>query len=349
MQLPIRNFRGQYRPQGIPRIDWNDSRTLGLARFWLVDGAGVPFDLVTGIRASLTGAVLPAANSAGPSGWFQGEVANTNYYTVGSGPILGGLPSWAVVAGVRMLPTTIALVDYAIYSERAASGNDILKFGLGSGGVTPQFWATYRNDSSTLINNGSGIAINDGLFHVHVMTLSAGSATVFGYTDGKQVFSNGWAASNSFTDAGISCRIASDIAGGSLSYFPDYINFVALYERPLTQIESLNLSKDPYGFLIFPEDEIFAEMIGKKLSSATFLPSASFAAAGRETDKGSATFSPSASFSVHSRRVLSSKAAFSPSAAFSAGGKSTIYRFPYSAPPIEYRVTDPTPIEYPIV
>jgi hypothetical protein len=258
--------KGRVKPQGVPFINWDDPRTQGLVRYWLVNGS-VPFDLVTGTAGTQTGSPTPQLNPMGTSSYFQGQFAATNYYIVNNGPVLGGKLNWSVVTGFACstTPSNVTTNGTAIYAEGAVGGNDILKLNLsnGSSGTAGTVGFVYRNDAGTLIN-GHPTATNpcDGRFHVAAITKAGASASsnCFSYLDGQLQDSNIWNTNDNFTDANIKCAIGSDVRDATKSGFPDRIAFVALFNIPLSPAVVMSLSFDPYGFLVFPQDDIVAKL-----------------------------------------------------------------------------------------
>lgn len=268
--------KGRYKPTGIPIINWNDPRTLGLVKAFILNGNMAPFDLVNFTVATATGTVTPRASHGGQNAYFQGQDnALTNYYTVKSGTILGGQASFSVIAGAALLSThnTTGGGSYTIYSERATSGNDILKLCMSTGTAnTSPINFTYRNDAGTLIQPKSASNSNDGLFHVYALTKNgSGSNNANVFTDGKNVATASWNTNDTFTNASIKSTIGGDV-GDTTSGYPDYIHFVYLYNISLSTAIISSLSADPYGFLIFPQDQIFAQVRKPAATAGTIIP-----------------------------------------------------------------------------
>jgi hypothetical protein len=261
MLIPHTAFKGTIKPLGLPKINWSDPRTVGLVHYYILDGS-VCYDAVTGQTFPKTGTVSGTTRSFGSTAYFQSQFTTSNYYIVGTKAVLGGSAFSSVVAGVMLKSTDYVpgiWVEFPIYSERAASGNDIYKIGLGNPGSVgyAPVGVTIRNDAGTLINNFGSTDFDDDKFHVISLTKAgSGSSNVIGYADGVPQVTATWNTNDNFTDANMKCVIAADIAG-TTSGFPDYISFVALYKIALSRTAIYAMSKDPYGMLIYPQDYLY--------------------------------------------------------------------------------------------
>lgn len=258
---------GTIKPPGIPRIDWSNPLTVGLKGYWILNGNAAVRNLVTGEAAVQSGTVTPSPTAAGIGANFHDQEATaSNYYTVHTGPILGGSANFSIVTGAILNTNHSCQTnagEYSIYAERAPTGMDIIKMAYCPGGVlaqsTPVF--TYRNDGGTLVQPGSVLstAYNDNKFHVSVASKhsNVGSNNVILYMDGKPFASANWTTDDHFTDSGILTEIGRDPASTSTGW-GNYISFVAIYNVPLTQAQAISISKNPYQFLVFPQDTILS-------------------------------------------------------------------------------------------
>lgn len=272
--FPKTNY-GTIKPSGQPIIDINSPLSFGLTRMWMLDGQKLTNDLITGETSSQVGTISSSVGYQGKAAYFQGQNnAKTNYYTVHTGAILGGSASWSIVAGTQLLAAHSGnnAEAYAIYCERAASGNDILKLEVGKQANQTQIVQVYRNDAATLIQNIGGSNLNDGKFHVLACTKNgSGSNNAIVYVDGVSKATASWNTNDTFTNAGLTSTIGADIADNG-SGWPDYISFVALYKRALTQQEVLLWSYAPYSVLLFPQDRIWAAIQAKQFQAAWAIP-----------------------------------------------------------------------------
>ena len=219
-------------------------------RYWLLNSGSVPCDLVTGAPSSLYSAGLPhLGGSIGPEGpvltWPTPVSGSPCGLTVGSGPILGGLPAWSIVARVRSL-STVALDGAMIYSERAASGNDVIYL-RGMSGSPSYCDVVYRNDGGTLFGGAETSGqINDGLVHTVAATFTGTAFNV--YLDGTLTYTGSWSSNQNFTNSGIVCAIGWTEQDGSAIWGGD-IAQVILFDAALSQQQVALLSMQPYGML----------------------------------------------------------------------------------------------------
>ena len=233
---------------GPPILDGGDAINAGLLRFLpLAEDAGaVLFDVSPLQRDGLyTGGV---ARVIAPK---LGKVANFpssgRYGLVNSGKTVSGLSHWSIAVWARIPSGYSSFAGSCFYSERAASGNDIVKLdGLSSGlGLSNVPFITMRDDAGTLIQGcAASTAVNDGEWHFIVATKAAGTLSI--YVDGKRENTAAWAGSDTFTDAGIESRIASDQAAPGDSAYGDY-GLVRLYARALTPSDVSRLYADPWA------------------------------------------------------------------------------------------------------
>lgn len=156
--------------------------------------------------------------------------ASTKYVLCKAGRIVSGLASFSIVAW--MSSGAVPTADRAIYCERGAAGNDIVKLECELGTGRPKF--TYRDTAGTLNQNVAlaGTYANNGR-HLFAVT-KAGTALVL-YADGLPVRTATLTASDTFSGT-VSSRIGSDQAAAT-STFPGTLDEVSLYNRALTAAE----------------------------------------------------------------------------------------------------------------
>lgn len=201
--------------------------------------------------ASFVGSVSRAVGVDGLATSFP--TSSGNYLSASPGPILlGNATNWTIAARFATTAPDIS-GGRLIYSERPASGSDILDldgFATGGPGSSPTApFVTLRNDAGTLLQlfPPSGYVFNDGKVHSAVATRT-GSATA-GYTitlylDGVPVASATWSGSDSYTNA-----IASQIGGNAAAPgngFAGTLSLVALWPRGLSAAEVLAWHARPW-------------------------------------------------------------------------------------------------------
>lgn len=186
---------------------------------------------------------------AGPAGYFGGS----NYMQMsGNGPLLGPLPAWTIVALVQTSSAGVMGAGSTLYCERGSSGNDILKFiltGPGSNQTGPGI--VYRNDSGTLVNDGSVSIVPtmaDGNVHsVGAVYVSSAAGFQF-WTDGAMLRTEAWGSNNAFTNPGLIRSIGVD-AGAGTGYYTGNLMALWLYNSALPATQMAWLAREPFAML----------------------------------------------------------------------------------------------------
>jgi hypothetical protein len=166
---------------------------------------------------------------------FNGSTA---YVLLKSGTILAGLTNFTISGWVSTTSTG------PIYSERAASGNDILKLEVDAGvGHIGELSLVYRDDAGTLNQVRSGKIINDGAMH-HVVVTKSGTAISF-YVDNISQTGGTLTATNTFTNASMETRVGAD-KGDSSVWWNGTIDDVSIYNAALSSGNVGNLYNHTY-------------------------------------------------------------------------------------------------------
>lgn len=127
---------------------------------------------------------------------------------------------------------------YALYAERAASGNDIWKVDMfGSGGDIGKVGLTHRDDAGTLTQLKSVATYNDTNIHHLVITKSGTSIVI--YVD-KVLASGTLSGNDTLTNAGLEAWSGGD-KGDNLANFDGTIDDIRLYNATLTANDVANL------------------------------------------------------------------------------------------------------------
>ena len=242
---------------GHPLLAYNPSNLLGC---WVFSQA-IPYDL-TGRNGYLSGITAEFSGGAfGPGLRFSG---GTEAVLKGSGPIAGGLSNWTIIAGIQTTAAT-SPSGRPVYSERAASGFDILNLQTMVDSVgTNQVVLTYRNDAGTLYRLAGSKVLNDGRVHQVIITkggleAATSSRGFHNYTDGAldDAFESGSVPTNdNFTDAGVETWVGGD-KGDATAQFEGIINYIfvlgtALPVEPIDARANAvvkELAANPFSFL----------------------------------------------------------------------------------------------------
>jgi hypothetical protein len=212
---------------------------LGPVGYWpLGEGGGVTAADLAGTNAgTYTGSTQPTLGVKGmglsdDSTAVTFTAAQNQYVALRTGtPIIGGQANFSVIAWVKDLS---AVARRPVYSERPATGNDLLKFELN---VTDgKISYTHRDDAATLLQTSSATGVISGGPHLAIW-VKAGATITF-YVDAVASAGSNDTASDNFTDANIQSRIMSDASG---QYTGGTVAHVAVWRRALTLAEVTKL------------------------------------------------------------------------------------------------------------
>jgi hypothetical protein len=257
MQLSLPWRYGQTKPFGsIPQINWGHPLAQGLLFYGYDTGAGTIVDLVGSRKMNTVGTVDGTSSSVFGSGVLY-NVDGTRYFNSD--------------AAVRQ---SFAQVSFgcAIFQTANTAAN-----------ATPFGRVAENNSSAPYVNydfQATGPA-GYGLFYGDGVSSFTGSATFSiahnAFTSLLGVISGG--GNYSYYGNGVIVTISTGVtygndsnldpitfSGGSnasaLNPFPGFVYYGAIWNRALSAAEALTLHQDPYCFLWYPEDTIFATLTG---------------------------------------------------------------------------------------
>lgn len=246
-------------PSGrVPRIDWKHPLTAGLLNAWVFSG-GKPVSLTNGFILSPLSAATVGSSSRG-AGWkFNGS--SQAYITDRSDILPSSTSSCALATVVTPQSTTANLY---IFSH----GNT--GFGTGQGHIAAiahgpsngtQWAATIGYDgggSSSNLAGGSLVVGTPNVVAANINLISSSTNTL--YVNGVSVATNTTPASINLTTnaTSIGCLARST----NVVFTFDLVHCCFEWSRTLSSAEHLLLADDPYGFLIFPEDEMRLVLAG---------------------------------------------------------------------------------------
>jgi hypothetical protein len=235
-------------PIGIDRSNYFVGR--GVSAFWVL-GYGRPIDVMGKYNAGTPTGTPKAAASTRGTGHYGISSASTNYWTVKTGPILGGLANWSIVVAGSNTQAG-GTTGHFIYSERAASGNDIIQLGIRAS--TAGMTIAYRNDAGTLVQSPNTFgALNDN--KNYIIGASKSTTAINQYVNGKNLGSAlTWSTNDNFTDANVICHIGNVEQALTTSSWGGIINFVGLFPWTMSDQDQADFAADPFQFLIFSDD-----------------------------------------------------------------------------------------------
>lgn len=258
-------------PQNLIGIDWSNPITKGMEFCYL---PGILTNLVN--RTSLATRRDTNTKTLGTAIYTPGT-ATTNGVNVtnGSGKLLGPLQQSSLIA---FSSTTAGLISVgsntdglistngnAIYSERAASGNDIYKlcWSCDSNALTLYAEFTYRNDGGTLLQHRINIGRKNNGIPIFSAVTKNGTAH-YVYCAGLGASGTFGSSSTAFTDAGLQRLINADLGDGTASW-NGVTYFVIGFSRTLSINELNSLNKNPWQLFKSQEPPNFYSGFGSSL------------------------------------------------------------------------------------
>lgn len=230
------------KPYGPVQINWNHRLSNGLIGYYLLGLGGPPRDLVTGTQATAVtagGIVKSGIGPNGPEDIWGG--ANGSGWNLGSGRLVCGLSNWSIVAGHRL---NVIQNGNTLYCERAATGNDVLHFEASNGVGAPVF-LQFRSDANVLFSVAGNIqaTLNDFI----VDGVSFNGTNFRALRNGVLDWTFNYSSGSTFTNASSVRSIGYDTADAGRG--AEFISFVALYNRTLSDAEHMDLALNPYSLL----------------------------------------------------------------------------------------------------
>jgi hypothetical protein len=249
--------RGQSKPQGLPRINWSHPLAKKLVTY-VYDCNGIFIDLVNGgqgvITTSTTNVVRQSSKFG--TGLKFGNTATSACVTM---PVrsrvsaLGTTDPWSAAIGCMPVATPPGNSAIAVICD--GSNNTGPAFYQSTANYLI-YWANGASSSTTAANTFS-----QNVYHTCLLSASAASVASI-YCDGKLDQTN--ATANIATIAGSQLCINTGAAGSlnGTGGAAGFVYYFAGWQRALTAAEARQLHDDPYCFLIFPEDELWATWVG---------------------------------------------------------------------------------------
>ena len=266
-QLPLRPYRGLYRPTGYPRLA-DDPVTELLADAWHFDGSAYNPNQGPG-GAPLSGmsvrgypyrtqfaAFSPTVTTAGQGCAFNGS---TQYIWTSVG---AGRGPWSanpaqqtllVVAQVNTVQSTAQTlmgieghaVPYRVSMQIAASGTN--------------FFLNWVTSSTTTGSFAQSVTLRLPFAAAMTLDYSAGSASLF-FGQVKNTISGSTKNVNQWDEANFGNSVVGGVNEGN--YLNGVMLFAAAWNVVLPDAVVFRLLQDPFGILVFPDDDVMAEIGG---------------------------------------------------------------------------------------
>jgi len=270
MQIPIIAYRGQTRPwTSIPRINWAHPLTSDLV-FYGYDAGGTVLDLVNGGIGKIFSSTTHLTRAASPFGMgfkYGGTgtsdsvslpLASTKVSTFANTTA----PFSQAIGAMGTLNTANG---YIVALGSASAGADNTGFAVFTTGASGLATASFNNGGSV---PGFSRAFTPGVYHTLISVATTTAAATL-YFDGKFDSTFSGTTVNAITAQQVNFNTgqagAAAFGGGLLGF----VYYYAGWTRALTAFEALQLHSDPYCFLIYPEDEVFATLVGATAAPTT--------------------------------------------------------------------------------
>ena len=249
MMLPRRGIRRTI-GGGVPRIDWSNPLTDGLIGCY-VPGVTGGYNL-TGLGANLTPGSAGNAFVTTKEGAAWTTASASGGFSTASAPAAWKTGNATLYMRGYNSSTTNANYIFGVFYGTGTNPYYVVSIGVPN--ASPNVLQAQWNTGGTY-TTGSNSTKSPGTFFSYGATFAVGG-NVLSYLNGVQAASNSFGASapnNTGTD--------------TLSLFTTQpidllINIALAWNYPLTAAQVAALDADPYQFLIWPEDEIFALLKG---------------------------------------------------------------------------------------
>lgn len=266
MQLPIPYRSGQKRPWGsIPRINRGHPLAVGLV-FYAYDAGGQVIDLINSGHGAIIASTtrLTTSTSVFGNGLKYPGTSTSDSITLPLGnqatQKFTNTAPYSVASGFF---GTLGTPNY--FTSTGTASVDVAGFNV----ITGPNLSFFCNNGGTQLNYAASLTAN--VYHTGVFVATSGTAGLM-YFDGKLDTSvSAITTTNATTGQQVNLNSSTANAqnfGGGLN---GYIYYWAGWNRILTAGEASLLHADPYCFLIYPEDEIFATLVGTTVVAAVTL------------------------------------------------------------------------------
>ncbi len=267
LQLPMRPYRGLYRPPGLPRLV-DGPVTEFLADAWQFDGSA--YDPNQGaFGAPLWGlsvrgypyrtqyaAFSSTTTTAGQGCGFNGA-SQYIWTTVGAGrgPWSGSpaQQTMLVVAQINSVQgaaqTLIGIEGHAI--PRRAS--------MQIAANSTSFFLDWTTSTTTTGTFSQSVVLGQPFTAAMTLNYSAGTASLF-FAQVKSTISGSAKAVNQWDEANFGNSIVAGV--NEANYLNGTLLFAAAWNTVLPDQMIFDLLLDPFGFLIFPDDDMMSDIVG---------------------------------------------------------------------------------------
>jgi hypothetical protein len=270
--------RGQVKPyNSVPRIDWSHPLAAGLSTY-CYDIGGSVFDLVNGGHITTVGTSGSQQTQFGRA--LQFPLTGYGYMPpLPPGKInpFGGNTPYSAAMGTLQLAGAIGpsspdsahvSVQDAGNSQNTAFGFNTFPLGSGNNKPNPTMACVFGNVTANEFNQ----LVLPNVYQSWAMSGVTGTATQYSNGVFDTTFSGFVSDNGAVTNGQIMYNTASINSGQTFgNSINGFVYYFAMWGRAISASEALLLHEDPYCFLIYPEDEMFATLIGAASSIITLI------------------------------------------------------------------------------
>lgn len=266
-QHPMRPYRGLYRPAGFPRLA-DDPVTEFLADAWQFDGSA--YDPNQGpFGAPLWGlsvrgypyrtqyaSFTPTPTAAGQACGFNGS-SQYIWTTLGAGrgpwsgsPAQQTMLVVAQVNAVRTAAQTLMGIEGHAVPYRAS---------MQIAANSTNFYLDWTTSTTTSAAFAQSVVLGQPFAAALTLDYNAGTADLF-FDQSKSTLAGTAKAVNQWDEANFGNSIVAGI--NEANYLDGALLFAAAWNTVLGDQMIFDLLRDPFGFLIFPDDDMMSEVVG---------------------------------------------------------------------------------------
>jgi hypothetical protein len=266
-QHPVRPYRGLYRPPGFPRLA-DDPITEFLADAWQFDGSA--YDPNQGVVGSpLWGlsvrgypyrtqfaAFSPTPTTAGQGCGFNGS-SQYIWTTIGAGrgpwsasPAQQTMLIVAQVNAVQSTAQTLMGIEGHAVPRRAS---------LQIAANSSSFFLDWATSTTTTGAFSQSVVLGQPFAAAMTLDYNTGIAALF-FGRVKSTIAGSVKAVNQWDEANFGNSIVEGV--NERNYLDGVILFAAAWNTLLTDSTIFDVLQDPFGFLVFPDDDLMSDIVG---------------------------------------------------------------------------------------
>jgi hypothetical protein len=268
----MRPYRGLYRPPGLPRLA-DDPVTEFLADAWQFDGSA--YDPNQGaLGAPLWGlsvrgypyrtqyaAFSPATTTAGQGCSFNGT-SQYIWTTVGAGR---GPWSGSPAQQTMLVVAQVNAVQSAAQTLLGIEGHAIPRRAtMQIAANSTSFFLDWTTSTTTTGAFSQSVVLGQPFAAAMTLNYSSGTASLF-FAQVKSTISGPEKAVNQWDEANFGNSIVAGVNEGN--YLNGIMLFAAAWNTVLPDQMIFDLLQDPFGFLIFPDDDMMSDIVGAAVAA----------------------------------------------------------------------------------